>query len=333
MFTTLLPTTITTTTTDGDCIVDETEEGFTVQYIDRNRIWRNGNSGGSGGGSGCDVDDDILNDINIQKQIMASRAINSGGNDSSSSGDGGGGGDIDTTKIGSSNIKMSFASKSIKSDGNPIIGNAFKINNSTTVSASTSSSSSNGGGGSSSSKLSTLEKLKRENISLDKIDTTTTSATTATTVTTTTTTVPPPPTTTTATTGWLYPNIMVKIISQNICDTMNNSLYKKKCKIMSVSNDRFVGVVVILDSGGSGSGGSTTLQIDQDDLQTIVPKIGQVGVLLKSYTSGGGVGSSGIVKVINKDQYNLDIDITSSSSDGGVMITGVEYEDISLRAD
>lgn len=72
--------------------------------------------------------------------------------------------------------------------------------------------------------------------------------------------------------NWLRTGIIVKILSKSLC---NGEYYKRKCIIDKVI-DKFTAQVKVLDSSPNTQDGGDVIQLDQDDLQTVIPsKIGK----------------------------------------------------------
>ena len=65
--------------------------------------------------------------------------------------------------------------------------------------------------------------------------------------------------------SWLYPDILVRIIHKK-------SPYKGRKAVVDKLVDNFTAEVTILDSGPDANDGGDVLRIDQDDLETVIPK-------------------------------------------------------------
>lgn len=112
---------------------------------------------------------------------------------------------------------------------------------------------------------------------------------------------------------WLHKSIIVKVKSKQVA---GGAFYDKKGKVVDIVND-FGARVSMLDS-------DTELELDQDDLQTVIPKPGGMVLIL----SGARRGRSAIIESINVDAFNVSIALV----DSGEKVTNVEYETVSRIA-
>lgn len=131
--------------------------------------------------------------------------------------------------------------------------------------------------------------------------------------------------------------------------TVGGGKYKNKKAVVLRVHDQYVADVKLITTtntssstaattAGVGSAGGDVLRLDQDDLETVIPKTGNKVMVLR----GLGQGSICLVESINVDEYNCDVRVvevgsssssSSSSATGGVrvgqLLRGVEYEDMS----
>lgn len=109
---------------------------------------------------------------------------------------------------------------------------------------------------------------------------------------------------------WLSENIIVKVKNNEVG---NGAFFGKKGKVTRVVDD-FGARVAMFDC-------KTVLELDQDDLETVIPKAGGVVLLLR----GPNRGQKAIVKSINVDQFNVSATLLDTDEDIG----NVDYESIS----
>lgn len=112
---------------------------------------------------------------------------------------------------------------------------------------------------------------------------------------------------------WIIEGILVKMINTEVGD---GSFHGKKGKILKVL-DGYGARVQMIDS-------KAVLEVDQDDLQTVIPKPGGEVVLLR----GPHRGFRAIVKSINIDSFS----ITATLTESGEHIPNIEYEAVSRVA-
>ena len=103
--------------------------------------------------------------------------------------------------------------------------------------------------------------------------------------------------------NWIRKGILVKVLNKKVGD---GRFYKKKGEIVRIIDD------FIADVKMEGA----TIRLDQDDLETVIPKVGGKVLLL----NGKGRGLVGQVAQLNPDDYSVDIDVS------GEIIIGVLYE-------
>ena len=114
---------------------------------------------------------------------------------------------------------------------------------------------------------------------------------------------------------WLVTNIVVKIVSKALRD--RPLLWKKKAVVRKLRDGGFAGEVALLDNG------ETVIKIDQNDLQTVLPKVGGHVVVVK----GALRGMTGVLKKLDLDNFVAVVTLDS----GGTAENATrrfEYEDI-----
>ena len=115
---------------------------------------------------------------------------------------------------------------------------------------------------------------------------------------------------------WLATGIVVKCMSKTLA---SGKYYKTKGTVISV-HDRYLAEVKIDDGADGGVRGGARIRIDQNELETVIPKVGRPCLIL----NGRGRGSRATLIRINEEQYNCDVEL-----DDGQELCGIEYEDIS----
>jgi len=121
---------------------------------------------------------------------------------------------------------------------------------------------------------------------------------------------------------WLHRNILVRIISRTLA---NGEYYTRKAIVKKVI-DKFVAECEVLD-------GADILQIDQDDLETVIPKT--VGEKVR-IVNGRYRGKKAVIQKLDKGRYCAELKLSSSSLLGDDIdrdkIVVVDYEDFSAIA-
>ena len=114
---------------------------------------------------------------------------------------------------------------------------------------------------------------------------------------------------------WLHEGIVVKLMNKKLLD---GQLYKQKAVVQKVE-DKYVGELVLIDKQTGGLG-RTRLKMDQDELETTIPRINCPLLIV----NGRNRGEKGILLRINEADYNVDLKLDSS----GLEMKGIAYEDI-----
>lgn len=120
---------------------------------------------------------------------------------------------------------------------------------------------------------------------------------------------------------WLYRDIIVRIINKKLSD---GQYYKRKAIVDKVIDKYEAEVEVLESSRRTNDGGGDLLRLDQDDLETVVPKeLGEkVRILVGKYR-----GRKARVVRLNKAEYMAELRLT----DDDKVIT-LNYEDFSMLA-
>lgn len=124
---------------------------------------------------------------------------------------------------------------------------------------------------------------------------------------------------------WLYPNIQVRIISKKLA---KGQYYKRKAIVEKVI-DRYAARVEVLESSYKARDGGDVLEIDQDDLETVIPK--EVGEKVR-ILNGKFRGRKARVVKLRKDKYRADLRMSDGGRDEEDLILSLDYEDFSKIA-
>jgi len=111
---------------------------------------------------------------------------------------------------------------------------------------------------------------------------------------------------------WLHKNIVVKIATNKL----GEKYYKKKAVVLDV-DDKYTANIKLLDSG-------SVIKIDQAHLETVLPAIGKQVLIL----NGAYRGETATLEAINEKDFNAKLMISSGTLNGRI-VNGVQYEDIS----
>ncbi|XP_063901913.1 DNA/RNA-binding protein KIN17-like [Zophobas morio] len=88
--------------------------------------------------------------------------------------------------------------------------------------------------------------------------------------------------------NWLFPDIVVKVMHAEL---ENGKYYKHKGVVLKV-HEKFIGEVRMLDSGD-------LLRLDQDDLETVIPRIGGKVLIVNTAFAG----ATGALVAINSETF------------------------------
>jgi DNA/RNA-binding protein KIN17 len=114
----------------------------------------------------------------------------------------------------------------------------------------------------------------------------------------------------------VVPGLVVKIVNKSVGD---GKFYKAKGVVASVL-DKYVAIVRVVDES---SGKSARLQVDQEDLETVIPKVGAPVRIV----NGRGRGAVAELLEMNTDDFCVNVRITEGVLEGEVL-KRVEYEDV-----
>ena len=115
---------------------------------------------------------------------------------------------------------------------------------------------------------------------------------------------------------WLHADIVVKCVNKRVAD---GAYYKKKGTVVRLVDD-FVAVVRMTDSGDE-------LQLDQDDLETVIPAVGKRVRIL----NGPCRGDTATLLSIDVDDFSVAVEVDAGRRAGTVR-KRVDYEDVSRAA-
>jgi DNA/RNA-binding protein KIN17 len=112
---------------------------------------------------------------------------------------------------------------------------------------------------------------------------------------------------------WLWSGIVVKVVNKRLAD---GKYHKRKGTIERVV-DKYTGHVRMHESGD-------LLQLDQADLQTVIPPVGGRVLIL----NGKGRGCSARLLSIDEANFSVHLEVEEGKR-AGTVLEGVEYEDVS----
>ena len=115
---------------------------------------------------------------------------------------------------------------------------------------------------------------------------------------------------------WIREGIVVRIISKKLA---KKSYYKQKGIILEVK-DKFI-ATILLDGEDHG----TSITVDQRDLETVIPKVGHEVLIV----NGKGRGREAIIESLDKSNYKAVVTLLSGSKQ---TLKNIDYEDISELA-
>ena len=119
---------------------------------------------------------------------------------------------------------------------------------------------------------------------------------------------------------WLRRDILVRIISKKLA---GGKYFKRKAVVDRVLDDKFTAEVEVLDSGPDERDGGDVLRLDQDDLETVVPKVDKSVRIL----NGPGRGKKAKVVSLDSDRYKATLKL-----EDGTTMERVDYGDFSKFA-
>ena len=119
---------------------------------------------------------------------------------------------------------------------------------------------------------------------------------------------------------WLYRDIVVRIISKKLS---NGDYYKRKAIVDKVI-DKYEAEVEVLESSRKAKDGGDILRIDQDDLETVIPK--ELGEKVR-IVNGRYRGKKARVERLDKKNYRAELRLVDDDR-----IVELDYEDLSKVA-
>jgi DNA/RNA-binding protein KIN17 len=109
----------------------------------------------------------------------------------------------------------------------------------------------------------------------------------------------------------------VRIVSKKLAE---GKYFKRKGVIERVLDDKFTAEIEVLDSGPDERDGGDILRLDQDDLETVIPKEG------KTVRIVNGRGRGKLAKVVGLDKKRY---LATLKLDDGTVLERVDYGDFS----
>jgi len=128
---------------------------------------------------------------------------------------------------------------------------------------------------------------------------------------------------------WIQKDILVRIISKKLDNDKTISktnksklLYKRKCIIQKVY-DKYTAKIETLDSSRDSNDGGVIFKVDQDDLETVVPKVGKKVLIL----NGKGRGLVGELLSVDEKKCRGSLKVTVDGCDA--VLNKVDFDDFS----
>lgn len=120
--------------------------------------------------------------------------------------------------------------------------------------------------------------------------------------------------------NWIRKDILVKIISKKL----ENGIYYKRKAIVNKVHDKYYATIEILDSGPDANDGGQIVECHQDDLETVIPKDGKMVIIL----NGKGRGMEAILLKAKHDKCYASLELV----DDGTILKKVDFDDFSKAA-
>ena len=120
--------------------------------------------------------------------------------------------------------------------------------------------------------------------------------------------------------SWLHRNILVRVVSKKLAD----GKYFKRKAIVDRVIDKYTAEVEVLDSDPDTRDGGDILRLDQDDLETVIPKEGKRVRIL----NGPERGQKATVLALDKKRCKGTLKLEQDNT----ILEGVRYEDFSKMA-
>ena len=132
--------------------------------------------------------------------------------------------------------------------------------------------------------------------------------------------------------NWLYRDILVRVVSKQLA---GGKYFRKKAVVDKVLENGFAAEVEVLGDNGDGVDGDI-LRLDQDDLETVIPKVSSSSSSSKPkkvrILRGEFRGEKATVEYLDKSKYRADLVLYTKQSDDrhrGKRLRKVPYEDFS----
>lgn len=120
--------------------------------------------------------------------------------------------------------------------------------------------------------------------------------------------------------NWICKDILVRVVSKKI---HNGKYYKRKGIILHVYN-KFTAEIEILDSGPDANDGGQVIECAQEDLETVVPKVGKTVLIL----NGKYRGMEATLVKSNEDKFYATLEL----KEDGAILKKVDFDDFSKAA-
>ncbi|VEU40679.1 unnamed protein product [Pseudo-nitzschia multistriata] len=131
--------------------------------------------------------------------------------------------------------------------------------------------------------------------------------------------------------SWLYRDIMVRVVSKRLA---GGKYFRKKAVVDTIVGDGFAAEVEVLGDSEDGVDGDI-LRLDQDDLETVIPKVSSGGKPKKVRILRGEFrGEKATIEHLDKSKYRADLILykPKRDEDRGRRLRKVPYEDFSQIA-
>jgi DNA/RNA-binding protein KIN17 len=124
--------------------------------------------------------------------------------------------------------------------------------------------------------------------------------------------------------NWIRKDILVKIVSKKL----ENGKYYKRKAIVNEVNEKYYATIEILDSGPDANDGGQNVECHQDDLETVIPKEGKKVMIL----NGKGRGMEAILMKANHDKFYASLELVDDGTHDGTILKKVDFDDFSKAA-
>eukprot|EP00540_Astrosyne_radiata_P014418 CAMPEP_0116844090 /NCGR_PEP_ID=MMETSP0418-20121206/12469_1 /TAXON_ID=1158023 /ORGANISM="Astrosyne radiata, Strain 13vi08-1A" /LENGTH=190 /DNA_ID=CAMNT_0004474953 /DNA_START=75 /DNA_END=647 /DNA_ORIENTATION=+ len=124
---------------------------------------------------------------------------------------------------------------------------------------------------------------------------------------------------------WLRRDILVKIRSKTLSD---GRYFGRKAAVDRLV-DKYTAEVEVLDSGPDTRDGGDILRLDQDDLETVVPKAAGKPVRI---LNGRGRGKRAVVVSLDPKERRATLEVATDQEQSPLILKHVDYADFSKEA-